>query len=438
MTAASSDDFCRQDEPEYYPIGHDVPESLFDKRLAAKSRRDSSLSFLMCGIGDARNLWETLNSIVLPDKEFVNQNIPKELHFTLVDLKPAALARILILLRLMSQLPTSEELGGQVSQDLTWAMAYLYVGHIVPPFVHATLSKSISDLIGVLERNSPKNPFLKWIVMSEDTRAQVLQHLRLWSEPLEDLYRPMNMRTNVHAAVHDARMCRMMNGRMDADPTPATCEEDEAIFDKFTTTPPPEAFIRRHEPQIAPMLEQMRSKKRSTREQAGRNFDDYINNNWNANMTMIDLVWEAKKERNFEVNRPAGLEWTKLTAIDGDPVSMAKRLLGDITTPTFPGQKGVIELVASYFFVVSLSLHNVLNSSKVRVEMIAGEMTDTMERIRYGHTDGRAGMKTSVSLPQQFDRVHMSNIPCVLLHWHLKFSRPFQSFHSHGSARWRM
>ncbi|KAG8166940.1 hypothetical protein KVR01_002629 [Diaporthe batatas] len=254
----------------------------------------------MCGIGDARNLWETLTSIVVPDMEsLMNENLPKELHFTLIDLKPAALARILVMLRLMSQLPKG--LKGQETSNLTWTIAYLFVGHVVPPFVHATLSKTILNLIDILERDSPKSAFLKWVIMSEDTRAQVLQHLRLWSEPLDDLYRPENIRKTTQAAMRDQGMRRMLNGLMDIDPpTPAAFEEDEAIFDEFTITPPPEAFVRLHEPQLAPILEQMRSKKQATREQAGRKLDDHINKHWRTNVTMIDLMWQTKKERNSE------------------------------------------------------------------------------------------------------------------------------------------
>lgn len=40
--------------PEYFVVGHDTPESLFDKHLLATEREKISLFF--AGVGDARNL----------------------------------------------------------------------------------------------------------------------------------------------------------------------------------------------------------------------------------------------------------------------------------------------------------------------------------------------------------------------------------------------
>ena len=394
-------------------MGHDLAEPLFDRKLRAQCHRNSPLSFLLCGIGDARHLWSTLNLIMLQHKDPDNLHIPKELHCTLVDLKPASLARILIVLRLLSQLPPNEEFGAPAGEDLTWVIAYLYVGHVVPPFVHAALSRTISDLIGVLEKNSPKNPFLEWVVMSEDTRTQVLQYLRLWSNPLDDLYRVENVRKLAAVSIHDVKTRRMEKDVMEKPATPATCEEDEAIFDGFAVTPPPEPFIRRHEPQIGRILERMGSKMRSSQERArdADALDDYVNQHWKTNMTLIDLVWEAKKERNYHIEKPEGLEWTKLTSMDGEPVSLTPHILGGMEPTPMPGRKGVIEILAAYFYVVGMSLRYIMRTSRLRVEVIAGEMTDTMERIRYSLLDGRAGKGSSVSFPQRFDRVHMSNIP---------------------------
>lgn len=340
-------------------------------------------------------------------------DFPKELHFTLVDLKPASLARILIFLSLLSQLPLTESLGSPASEDATWVMSYLYIGHIVPPFVHEALSQAISDLICVLEKNDPRKDLLQWVFMSEATRAQVLEHLRLWSRPLDELYRPENMRKLVGVSIQDSKMRRMMNGPISKEPTPQTCEEDEATFNEFTITPPPEAFIRRHEPQIQPHLDLKRSTRRSAKEKARDSsaFDEYINQHWKTNMTLIDLVWEAKKGRNNDFERPSKFEWTKITAMDGEPVILLPHVLSDMAPAPMPGHKGVIDMMATYFFIVATTLHSIRSRSKLRIEMIAGEMTDTMERLRYGCLDDRVGRGSSISFPRRFDRIHMSNVP---------------------------
>lgn len=403
----------RQDEPEYYPIGHDMAESLFDERLAAKSDRNSSLSFLLCGIGDARHLLATLNSIAM-NIDQGEGGLPKELHFTLVDLKPASLARILILLELSSQLSPAVQFGSQACDDATCVLAYLYIGHVVPPFVHAALLRTISSLIRVLEKKSKKSPLLKWVVMADATREQVLDQLRLWSRPLDDLYQPENVRKLVEINIHRAKMGRFRNGLMaEGPPIPLTCEEDEATFDQFTITPPPEAFVTRHEPELGRLVDDMRSETRPGAAQASKfaKLDEYINQNWKTNMTLIDLVWEGKKERNNHIDRPSNMEWTRLTGMEGEHVNLLQHISGDMEPEPLPGHKGVIDMMGLYFLVVGTSLGLLRSESNLRVEMIAGEMTDTMERFRYGCLDDRHGRGSSVSFPERFDRIHMSNIP---------------------------
>ncbi|KAL1882911.1 hypothetical protein Daus18300_000549 [Diaporthe australafricana] len=401
----------RQDEPEYYLIGHDEAESLFDSSLQEQCKPGSSLSFLFCGIGDARHLLPTLNQIVL--HKGGQGDVPKELHITLVDLKSAALARILILLRLLSQLPTSEGLGSPALQDATLVIVYLYIGHVMPPFAHEALLRTISELIRVLEKKSAKSPLLKWIVMSDATRVQVLEHLRHWSRPLDKLYRPENVRKLVEDNVaQDHMIRRMANGLVGDGPPPPTCEEDDAIFNQFTITPPPAAFIRRHEPEIGKLLDLARSARTKTHTRASSTVavDEYINRYWKTNVTMMDFEWEAKKDRNNDLGIPSHLEWQRLPALEGDPVSLLHRIMGGMNPEAVPGQNGVVGIMGSYFFVVGHSLQLIRSASQLRVELIAGEMTDIMERLRYGCLDDRSYTGSSLSFPRTFDRIHMSNI----------------------------
>lgn len=185
-----------------------------------------------------------------------------------MDLKPASLARILVLLGLLTPLSQNGHLSSEACEDTTWVIAYLYIGHVVPPFVHEVLLRAISDLVCILEQNDTKNLLLKWVVMSDATREQVLHHLRLWSRLFDDLYRPENVRKVVEVNVHVAKMGRLENDLLAEGPTPAECEEDEEIFNQFTITPPPRGFIRRHEPQIGPLLDLLRPASRTAREQA--------------------------------------------------------------------------------------------------------------------------------------------------------------------------
>lgn len=82
-----------RDIPEYYTVGHDAPEPLYTRDLLASGR--DKISLLFGGIGDARNLFQTL--IAIGDDARTGK-LPKELffHLTVVDIKPAVIARDLL------------------------------------------------------------------------------------------------------------------------------------------------------------------------------------------------------------------------------------------------------------------------------------------------------------------------------------------------------
>lgn len=123
-------------------------------------------------------------------------------------------------------------------------------------------------------------------------------------------------------------------------------------------------------------------------------------------MTLIDLVWEGKKERNSRIERPSEFEWTRLTGMEGEPVPLLQHVMGDMEPEPIAGYKGIIDMMALYFLEVGSSMDFIQSCSELRVELIAGEMTDTMEKIRYDCLDDRAGRGFAVSLPERFDRIH--------------------------------
>lgn len=377
--------------------------------LEKTSRSNSPLSFLFCGIGDARHLYTScLQFINVDDRKTFSA-----IHFTLVDLKPAALARTLIILKLLSEAATLKlDPRDSSTQDASWTIAYLHVTHILPPFVYEKLQQTISCLIRELERGQPKG--LRWVFVPDATRLEVLVHLRHWAHPLPDLYRPENMRKLVQYNVQSIEKDRMMSGRGDHDGAPLPdCELDDEIFRKFTVIPPPKDFISRHEPKVGQLLEDHKAKKTSSTRALGR----YINQTWKTNPTILDMQWEAKKDRHDAYEPPE--EWRKINATEGNPLSTVRHIFGNMAPERLPdGKKGVIELVAMYFKVVGASMRFLIDDSHLRIEMIAGEMTEIMERIRYGCLDHRVPVKRpSLSVldpskfPQKFDRIHLSNVP---------------------------
>lgn len=85
----SADDKTSQDVPDYFGPGHDEPESLFTRELDSSCREEPVLSFMLCGVGDARHLFKTIR-----DYYNTRKNPSQKVHFTILDNKPAVLARV--------------------------------------------------------------------------------------------------------------------------------------------------------------------------------------------------------------------------------------------------------------------------------------------------------------------------------------------------------
>ncbi|KAG8417357.1 hypothetical protein J3458_004867 [Metarhizium acridum] len=113
-----------QDMPEYYCVGHDHIEELTEP-LGMTGTRRRDISILFAGCGDGRNLFSAILSIAYKNAESRRPSLRK-LHFTVLDLKPAALARLLIFFNMMEQVDTT--ISGLVpgAMDGYLTMAYVF------------------------------------------------------------------------------------------------------------------------------------------------------------------------------------------------------------------------------------------------------------------------------------------------------------------------
>lgn len=137
---------------EYYPIGHDTPESLYDVALASSTRPITA--FLYGGIGDARNLFQSLVKIAAQDRK-VKENDRKHYHFTIVDIKAASIARNIVVLFLLSDLG---ELSGDESEmkksNILLCVFYTYLSAIMPGQLYDMLQDTIAKAETALKEDT--------------------------------------------------------------------------------------------------------------------------------------------------------------------------------------------------------------------------------------------------------------------------------------------
>ncbi|KAF5120465.1 hypothetical protein E5D57_013819 [Metarhizium anisopliae] len=115
----------------------------------------------------------------------------RKLHFTVLDLKPAALARLLILFRMMVQVGTeiSEEVPD--AADCFLVMAYIFSCQVIPPFVEVKLQSSIRELIKRLEGEDAALPFT---YVREHDRKPLIRVLHQWQQPWEGMSKVTDVR----------------------------------------------------------------------------------------------------------------------------------------------------------------------------------------------------------------------------------------------------
>ncbi|KAK3328948.1 hypothetical protein B0H66DRAFT_585518 [Apodospora peruviana] len=325
----------RDDVAEYYAFGHDYGESLFDEGL---------------------------------EKEMTTKKrLFKNIHITLLNLKPAAIARTLIHFDLMTLFGLMKSLDGPAVADLEDApilIAYLYVGHIIPTAVNERLQTQIGRLITSLETDeSIANSFFLPPFHSERAVRRVIN----------DRNRRSRMRSMMATG--------FVLGAMD-EHIPKGFETDRKTFDDLAVLLPSREFAERRDPPLVALMQQCKE-------------TEYIDANWVTNPTL------------FDIDHASDEDW-KVLSIEADPLEVAAKLLG----PPFKAGQGVMEYTASFFTVVSLSLVKI--SDHLMVEALVGEMTDVMDLIRWNCLDARSQPSGGIDpsgFPRTYDRIHMSNIP---------------------------
>lgn len=128
--------FDSRDVPEYYFVGHDTPEPLFEPSMSRIDRK--KISLLFGGIGDARHLYMTL---IMVGTQVMMRKLPKDksFHFTIVDLKPATIATDLLILLTLDELartPSEDEIS---TSTLLHVLYYTYAPLTMPRSAYDSL-----------------------------------------------------------------------------------------------------------------------------------------------------------------------------------------------------------------------------------------------------------------------------------------------------------
>ncbi|KAI0843718.1 hypothetical protein F5Y06DRAFT_9719 [Hypoxylon sp. FL0890] len=364
-----------QDEPDYFGPGHDEAKSLYTPELEKSAGDDPVLSIMLCGCGDARHFFQTLLRYSSRKKG------AQKLCATLLDHKPAVIARDLIFFSLLEKATIDEE-----SKEITLlSLSYLYCTQIIPPFVWEQLQETINDLVRKLEKK--QQPLTSaWLLMSQ--MGMVVQQLKTWQKGPATEYKTSLIRRVVTESLPDRV----------AYPD---CEADLQAFDDFSVMFPPSAVLSRFEPALSALIIGYQHGNKRTR----KRISDYLDKHWKVNPTLIDVKWQARQQPG------------DVPTMEVDPSGIVKALTGNSSKLDTPNRKSmycVLKHAGLFFEKVGLAMLSL--KDRLMIEMIIGDMTEVLERLRHGkmvrpqqETDSE-GRKPS-DWPQKYHIIHMSNIP---------------------------
>ena len=389
---------------EYYAIGHDMAESLFDDRLQKSRSSQDSVALMFCGSGDARHVITTL--VMMGIQEMTRKKrLCKDLHITLVDINAAAIARTLILVDMIvvySALKVQKTPG---IEDAPAIMAYLYATQVVPAVVNEKLQMHIAALLSNLENGD--EPLYDWLYVPPATRKAVAQVLRRWQNPPQDrCYSPRVIRRTVLAKIkrERAKTSAMYghNRSMEAEPG---FELDRRSFDDLGVVLPSKGFAERRDEPLVAMMEEYRKGSKAAKEKLAAHIDE----NWVTNLTLIDFDYSEARNNANDPLYPMFDDEAKVPSIESDPTELAKML------PALAGGEGVLGTVGDFFTCTALILLRLGTQNRLMLEAMVGEMTDVMERLRWDCLESRSPSPDAkidpAKFPRQYDRIHMSNIP---------------------------
>ena len=127
-----------------------------------------------------------------------------------------------------------------------------------------------------------------------------------------------------------------------------------------------------------------------------KNGKEYVCQHWEVNVTLTDEAWTESRR------------WDWVYGVIGfDPFENMEALYEFTELPLPRNRTSLYEFVAPFFHRVAQSLQKLRN--RLTVEMLLGEVSGNLDMMRHKLLD------RDQSFPHSYDRIHLSNIPYVLL-----------------------
>lgn len=398
-----------------------MPKELIKpQEINASSRK--KISLLFGGVADARNLYETIHLIgghahdgkIAEDKSF---------HFTIVDIKAAAMARNLVIMLIMHEISRSGDLLAVFRSTLPHVLYYTYLAPIMPRFCYDQLQVWIQRAIDCLEGRQGLPNF---VYVPSAFRSDVIRIIKEWQGEAWNIFPTKRIRKAVVR-------CEVTDNL-----GPWSYQKQESFYVKtgiLMMKPQADRLIDTEVPGLNQAYSNFTA---STFTGLHGRLLDSLDATWATNVTMIDLEYE----RNSQKDQGVDIDFSNNPFEFGSQLEEV-RVVGNMDC------KGLFDHVSVWFVSAAKSLGSLQH--RMKVECCVGDVTAIAEQIHYGVVAHRAvehplleaeavssnagpeagegssrkKNKPSASksgkqkrsypeledFPKLYDRIHMSNIP---------------------------
>ncbi|KAG9231841.1 hypothetical protein BJ875DRAFT_103654 [Amylocarpus encephaloides] len=396
---------------EYYHVGHDVAFCLYDEAIdriresdyteeqegnrelnehsGDSEHKEEPVSFFLAGVGDARNLYRTIISILEVEK-----SPRKHYHIAINDVNSCVLVRDLIVFMLVDELSQLDDDSGEYLEVLA-TIYFIYLGVMIPLFVFERLQSTLSKALLALQ--SGQQP-VKIFHLYDRHFPEYIKVLTSWQTSALTLMASREVITLATRQVGGTAARSGDNGEN------RNCGAERELYLSSLVLRPPVELLTKYDRPLFELLQHYASRPRAN----APRFRDYLCKHWRVNTTLIDEnryhTIKNKRDMDFGHDPFAATQrfsFEELGANYGDP-----ELLFDFLRPFFDGAAKALRAL----------------KGRLQIEVLLGDCVDVAERLRFGlvrdlndqspecMSDSRFEHRPK-HFPTRFERIHLSNVP---------------------------
>ncbi|KDR74060.1 hypothetical protein GALMADRAFT_269552 [Galerina marginata CBS 339.88] len=410
---------------EYFRFGHDQIQSFMNgingsamDPYALDSPQHShqkSWSFLFGGSGDARHVFATVIHLADMANEFgLDERLDLlTVHMTLMDIHPATLARVIVILAILHQILQTRLSNDKIKRvELHATLFYLYTSMLMPEYCR----QIVIDTAKKLAEEIPKGTYSlsKCLHVNERSMDAILEVLRYWSTPLPKstklfLQRNSDFRSlipgpyaftsemnNLLDPVLSESRKKHMNARVGSLYAYSDPDAELAIYKRVKVLLPPKSLLSRH-PALSNLVNSYKGASDALYAAASRE----VEQTWVPNPTLFDQVSTEHPDFGQENGYP------NVSTNPFDTLTSFSEFASEFhkgKPPVSSSGKSGFAATSRFFELVADAVWELQNTLKI--EMVLGDVITGLPRLFSGELGHRPK-----EFPTNYSRMFLSNVP---------------------------